>query len=203
MPRKADPSKRIVDAAMHLAGQIGWADLKVTDIAAEAGISVADVLTCYSGKPAILAAHFDRMDAAMVAGADADLQSQPVRDRLFDLIMRRLDAMAPHKAAIRNIARDLARDPVSGACASLRLGKSMALALEAAGLSPAGLGGLVQIKGLGAIYLATLRVWFRDESEDMSATMAALDKSLRRADDMMARLCRRSARAGSKDSGDD
>ncbi len=52
--------------------------------------------------------------------------------------------------------------------------------LEAARLSPEGLAGEVRVRGLVALYLATLRVWLRDESADMSKTMATLDGYLRR-----------------------
>jgi hypothetical protein len=38
------------------------------------------------------------------------------------------------------------------------------------------------------IYLATLGVWLRDESEDKARTMAALDKQLRRAEALVLRL---------------
>ena len=58
----------------------------------------------------------------------------------------------------------------------------MAWSLEAAGIGASGLLGLIRIKGLGLIYLAALRVWLEDESPDMSATMARLDKDLKRAE---------------------
>jgi hypothetical protein len=64
----------------------------------------------------------------------------------------------------------------------------MAVLLEAAGISTEGVGGLVRIKGLGAVYLATLRRWLGDESEDKAATMAALDRMLRRGEGWLAML---------------
>ena len=44
----------------------------------------------YPSKRAILAAFVDRIDAAMTADLDPEFGSEPARDRLFDLIMRRL-----------------------------------------------------------------------------------------------------------------
>jgi hypothetical protein len=51
--------------------------------------------------------------------------------------------------------------------------------LEAAGISTVGLGGIVAVKLTVAAYLATSRVWLRDDSPDLAPTMAALDRRLR------------------------
>jgi hypothetical protein len=67
----------------------------------------------------------------------------------------------------------------------------MALMLEAAGVSSSGIAGALRTKGLGAIYLATMRDWFRDDSTDKARTMAALDARLRRAESWARRLDRR------------
>jgi hypothetical protein len=64
----------------------------------------------------------------------------------------------------------------------------MALMLEAAGLATGGVRGVLRIKGLALIYLATLRVWLRDESADKARTMAALDTQLRRTEALVLRL---------------
>ena len=64
----------------------------------------------------------------------------------------------------------------------------MALMLEAAGLAAGGARGVLRIKGLALVYLASLRVWLKDESADKARTMAALDKQLRRAESLMQRL---------------
>jgi ubiquinone biosynthesis protein COQ9 len=54
--------------------------------------------------------------------------------------------------------------------------------LEAAGVDSRGAFGKLRAKALAAVWLYTLRAWTRDESADMSATMAALDKALDRLD---------------------
>ena len=54
--------------------------------------------------------------------------------------------------------------------------------LEAAGISASGPFGLLRTKGLLAVWLAALRVWLADDSNDLSRTMAALDRYLRRAE---------------------
>jgi hypothetical protein len=54
--------------------------------------------------------------------------------------------------------------------------------LEGAGIAARGPRGRLRRKGLLGVWLWTLRVWQRDDSEDLSATMAALDQALARAE---------------------
>ncbi len=58
----------------------------------------------------------------------------------------------------------------------------MAWMLEAAGLSSAGIRGRFRVRALAVLYLCVLRVFVRDDSEDLAKTMAALDRRLRQAE---------------------
>jgi AcrR family transcriptional regulator len=177
---KADLATHVIEVAFALAAERGWRDLALADIAAEAKVPMADLYALYRSKQAILAAFSRQVDNAMLAEADAP--EGPAKDRLFDLLMRRFDELDPHKAGLTRIAEDTGRDPLSLVCSLARLDRSMAATLEAAGLSTSGLRGLLRIKGLTAIYLAGLRAWLRDDSDDKAKTMAALDRALTRVD---------------------
>ena len=125
----------------------------------------------------MLAAFHRRVDRAALAGAgDA---GEPPRDRLFDALMRRFDALAPHRAALRAILRDSLGDPAAllGAPALLF---SMAWMLESAGLSAAGWRGRMRVHVLAGLYLSLFRVFLEDDGTDLAKTMAALDRRLRR-----------------------
>jgi ubiquinone biosynthesis protein COQ9 len=65
------------------------------------------------------------------------------------------------------------------ACATKR---SLRWLAQSAGVDLAGLRGELKLRGLVAIWLWTLRAWERDETADLSATMAALDAALNRAE---------------------
>jgi hypothetical protein len=60
--------------------------------------------------------------------------------------------------------------------------------LEAAGVSATGLRGEIAKRGLAIVWAWGIRAWLRDESEDLSATMAAVDVALARADQIAARF---------------
>ncbi len=198
MPRKVDVVERVIDAAMSLAAERGWRDLSLAEIAQAAKLPLSEVYPEFPSKQAILGRLMRRVDAAVLAEEDRDPAEGRARDRLFDVIMRRFDALRPYKAGLGNVIYDQCRDPLAALCALPRLCGSMALMLESARLSAAGPIGCLRVKGLTAIYLATLGDWLRDDSADMAKTMASLDRRLARADDLLGRLprCGRRAAAG-------
>jgi AcrR family transcriptional regulator len=189
-PKQADPSKSVIPAALRLAAERGWADLALADIAAAAKLSLAELYAVYASKTAILIALSRDVDRQVLAGIEDDAE-ESTRDRLFDLIMKRFDALAPYRDGLAAVGRDAGRDPVAALCGMGQLARSMALMLEAAGVSSSGLAGTLRTKALGVIYLATMRDWFRDDSADKARTMAALDARLRRAEGWARRLDRR------------
>ena len=191
--RPANP-RQMLDRALGLVAERGWSGTSLVEMAAAAGVPLDTFHRHYPSKAAILRALSHRVDTAMLAGIEP-AAGEGARDRLFDAIMRRFDALNPHKAAVRAIARDIGRDPLALACRTGPLCRVLSLTLEAADLDAGGLRGLARIEGLSWIYLSTLRTWLRDESEDMAKTMAALDRRLRTADRMISALCRAVPRA--------
>jgi len=175
MAKKPDLAARIVDAALVLAAREGWRSVSLAAVAAEADISVLQLYAIYRSKAAILDAFHRRLDAAALADAAAAADERP-RDRLFDVVMRRFDALQPHKPAVAAIARDAASDPLLN---------SMGWMLEVAGISASGFIGRARAKLLLGIYLSVLRVWLADDSADMTRTMAALDSRLRLAENWL------------------
>ncbi|WP_340115682.1 TetR family transcriptional regulator [Pelagibius sp. 7325] len=182
-----EPRRQVIDAAFALALEQGWRDLSLAEIAEAAGLPLSEVYPLFPSKQAILDGFSREVDAQMLAEGSEGLDS-PARDRLFDMVMRRFDALQPYKEALGVILQDQLRDPLAACCGLGRLGRSMAATLEAAGFSTTGCRGVLRVKGLAAIYLSTVRVWLRDDSEDMAATMAHLDKQLSRIDNLVGRL---------------
>ena len=186
---KAPIPDRIIDAMLSLTAEKGWTRTSLHEIAAEADVSLAQLHEHYPSKPAILSACMKRVDHQVLAGTGKPSKDETTRDRLFDVLMRRFDAMKPYKEGIRGILRDIPRDPPAALFLACRAKNSMRWMLEAAGVSCTGLFGKIQVKGAVAIYTATMRVWLNDDSDDMGKTMAFLDKRLSRAEAVMDRAC--------------
>lgn len=171
-------------AAMRAAAGVGWRRTRLADIAEEAGLSLADLHARYASKEALLDGFFRHIDRTVLTGAQksADEESS-YRDRLFDILMQRFDALNPYKDGIRVVVRDTGSGGITEIlCGGCRLLRSMRWMLEAAGIGTAGWLGGLRVKGLAVVFAATVQVWLRDDSEDMAKTMAALDRNLRRAE---------------------
>ena len=185
-PKKTDPKRHVIDTAMTLAAERGWRRLTLGEIAEAAGLTLAELRAQISSKPAILLALNDLVDEAMLAAGPGDGDS--ARERLFEVLMRRFEALQPYKDGLASALRDGPGDPLAALCGGLALLRSMAWTLEAAGIGSAGFVGLTRTKVLSGIYLSTIPVWLRDDSDDLGRTMAALDKRLARAESL-ATLC--------------
>ena len=188
-----DVSTTIIDAAFSLWEARGWRDVSLTDIAAETGLSLEQVRAAFPCKTAIVGGLLRRIDEEMAAGgtdaADTINADDSARDRLFDVLMRRFDALAAYKGGLAAILGDGRAQPLIGLIVLPRFLCAMAGMLDAAGLSTKGIPGVLRVEGLALIYANAFRVWLRDDSSDMAKTMAALDKGLRQAE-MVAGLCR-------------
>lgn len=184
MAKTSDKSDPVVRAAFELAARLGWRHVGLADIADHSKLSLADLYERYGSKNDILLAFARAIDKAVLAGAEAPSEDESVRDRLFDALMRRFEALAPYKGGLAAILRDGAGGPLALLCGGASLLRSMAWTLESVGVGSNGLIGRIRTKGLAAVYLSTLRVWLRDDSEDLAPTMAALDRRLARAESL-------------------
>ena len=116
MAMQSESGARIVDAALDLAAQRGWRRTSLADIAAAADMELAELYRIAPSKASILAAFATRIDEAMLADPDPKLADEPIRDRLFALVMRRFDAMQPYREAVCALAAPGAADPIELAC---------------------------------------------------------------------------------------
>lgn len=178
-PGSGDAKARIVAAALKLAAERRWTRITLGEIAKAARMPIAELLAALPSKPAILTELQRQTDRAALAGGPGEGNA---RERLFELLMRRFDALAPHRAGLRSIARSAPADPLGIVCSYGQLLQSMRLMLAGAGLPADGLAGLVAGPALAGIYLSVLPIFLAEESTDQARTMAALDRRLRRVD---------------------
>ncbi len=172
-----------LDAFLGLIGERGYDNVTLRDVAEAAGLGVAELYRQHADKAALVAAFLARVDREVLAGAPSrNDPEETARDRLFDAMMRRYDALRPHRAAWRAIRRAVARDPVLALRLAEPLRRSLAATLEAASLSSDGLSGALRQNGLLAIHFAVSRIFDSDDSSDLSKTMAALDGRLKTAE---------------------
>lgn len=176
-------AETVLDVFIGLISERGFAEVTLRDVASAADLGLADLYRLYPDKVALAAAFMARVDAEVLAGTPRQADpEETARDRLFDVMMRRYDALKPYRAALAAIRRAATRDPLLALALGPPLRRSMAAMLEAAALPSDGLRGAVRQNGLLAIHYAVARVFDRDDTADLSKTMAALDSRLKMAE---------------------
>lgn len=177
------PGDRALDAFLRLIAEKGFAAVALRDVAQEAGLGFAELYGLHSDKVSLIAAFMARVDAEVLAGTPSVVDTEETaRDRLFDVMMRRYDALKPHREAMRALRLAALRDPLLALAMGPALRRSMAAMLEAASIPSDGLGGAVRQNGLLVIHQAVSRVFDKDETDDLSKTMASLDSRLKTAE---------------------
>jgi ubiquinone biosynthesis protein COQ9 len=178
----------IEESYLQLIAEAGWPGATLSALAAKLETPLARVIERHPTRFDLLAAVGRWADLKAVAGADGEGGSQAVRDRLFELIMARLDALSAHRPAVRALMRAARLDPGLAGFFARQLPRSMTTLAECAGVDASGVLGGLKVKALTALYLSVARTWLEDESEDLAKTMAALDKALAQAESWANRI---------------
>lgn len=169
----------LIRAAMARAEAVGWSHVTIVEAARQAGLPLDEARERFPTRATVL------LRLGMLADQSAlvdDGSTGSVRERLFDLLMKRIDVLQQYRGGVVSVLRALPFDPALSVLLSAATLDSMGWIAAAANVETAGLAGRLRVKGLVAVWLQTVRAWSRDESEDLSATMAALDKALDRAE---------------------
>jgi AcrR family transcriptional regulator len=185
-----DARSAIVEAMMKLAADRRFEEISIRDIAAEAGVSLADFRDAFPSKGAVLAGFSRKIDRVVLATPLGELSSSSARDRLFDVLMRRIDAMAPYREALRGVSAWLRRDPPALIEMNRLVVNSMRFMLEAAEIDSDGPAGALKLQGLALAWSRVFQVWLDDAPPDFAKTMATLDRELSRGERIVGGLNR-------------
>jgi AcrR family transcriptional regulator len=185
--KPTDPRGKIVDALMELASEHRFEDISIRDICKTAGVSLADFRDAFPSKGAVLAGFSRRIDRAVLAQDSEVMADEGLRERLFDILMRRLEAMAPYREGLREASAWLRRNPSSALAINQVIMGSMRFMLEAAGIEvEGGAAGAIKLQGLAFAWARIVGVWLEDDDAGLSKTMAALDRELTRGERVVA-----------------
>ena len=177
-PRGTSNRDKAVDALMALLAEHSFEEIGLAEVAGRAGIKLSELRAVFGSTFAILGAHIKDIDNIVLDGGDADMAEEPARERLFDVLMRRIEALAPYKDAVRSIMRSARRHPSLALALNAMAVRSQKWMLEAAGIGAAGPRGTLRAQGAALMFGGVLTVWLDDDEEGLDRTMAALDRGL-------------------------
>jgi AcrR family transcriptional regulator len=177
-PRAGSDRDKAVAALMELLAEQSFEDIGLAEVAGRAGIKLSQLRAEFGSTLAILGAHIKQIDNIVLDGGDADMAEETPRDRLFDVLMRRLEALAPYKDAVRSIMRTARRSPGLALALNAMAVRSQGWMLEAAGIGASGPRGALRAQGAALMFARVMTVWIDDDEEGLDRTMAALDRGL-------------------------
>jgi len=177
-PRGTSDRDKAIDALMALLAEQSFEDIGLAEVAGRASLKLSQLRAEFGSTLAIFAAHTKDIDRAVLAGGDTDMTDEPPRERLFDVLMRRLEAMAPYKEAVRSMLHSARRNPGLAFALNCMAVRSQTWMLEAAGINAAGRKGALRAQGAALMFARVLSVWLHDDDPALDRTMAALDRGL-------------------------
>ncbi len=177
-PRGNSDRDKAVDAMMTLLAEHRFENIGLAEVAGHAGLKLSELRAEFGSTLAIVAAHIKDIDRAVLAGDASDMTEEPARERLFDVLMRRLEALAPYKDAVRSLMRSARRNPGLALALNAMAVRSQQWMLEAAGIGASGPRGALRAHGAALMFARVLGVWFDDDEPGMNRTMAALGRGL-------------------------
>jgi ubiquinone biosynthesis protein COQ9 len=171
----------LANAARKLAATRPWQDISLRDLCVSADVTLAACAQEGVTKAHIAAKLDSELDQALLANAHDIDQSQSVRDRLFDVVMGRYDAMEEHRAGWQSILNGELGDPLARVARQARRTHTASWALEACGITASDMRGAGQSIGLARIIRQCDKQWCED-GPDLAKTMAFLDQELRKSE---------------------
>jgi AcrR family transcriptional regulator len=182
------PKDAIIEALLELAGERHWEDIPLADVAARANVSLSTFREFFPSKGAVLGAFMRKIDRIVLDGAGSiDAELTP-KERLFEVLMRRLDALKPYRPGLESISEWSLRDPLGATALNKEAVNSMRFMLEAAGIDSEGPMGAFKLQGLALAWRHVLATWFTDDSPDLAATKSVLERELARGGAVLSRV---------------
>ncbi len=177
-PRGDSDRDKAIDALMALLTEHSFEQIGIAEVAGRAGLKLSQLRAEFGSTLAIVAAHIKDIDRSVLAGGSADVEEEPARERLFDVLMRRLEALAPYKEAVHSLLRSARRHPGLALALNAMAVRSQRWMLEAAGIGASGPRGALRAQGAALMFARVLSVWFDDDEPGLDRTMAALGRGL-------------------------
>ena len=172
--------EKIIAAFFVLLEDKPFAAIGFNDIAQRSGLSLAQVRGEFASTFAVLAAYVKATDRAVLAQDMHDMSEEPARERLFDVLMRRLEVLTEQRNAVRSLLRSSRSNPPLALALNGLAVRSQQWMLTAAGINASGPRGMIRAQGLALLFASVLRTWVDDDDPGQARTMAALDRALGR-----------------------
>ena len=177
--------KKLINKGFALIREIGWNNFDIKTLSKKEKISEEEISFFFSCKYSLIERFTKMIDSEVESNLSFDeMKESSVKDNLFEVIMLRFDVMEPYKIALSKLIKSAKKNPALFSVISKNVINSMDFYLEISNSYKGLTIDLFKKNFLFIIYSYTFKIWLEDNSDDLSKTMAALDKSLSIADNL-------------------
>lgn len=177
----------LLQSCLDVLNEEGWSHFSFVKASQRSGLPLQNYRERFEKPEDVMGALFAHIDERLLEELEGeDLSGMPPRERLFEVLITRLEVSTPYKLALRSFWA--AKDGPASLCLAPRGMTSMAWMLERASIPNKGIRGALRVQGLMGVYLMLLQTWFQDDTPDMAKTMAFLDQALSRVERLVKAL---------------
>ena len=125
------------------------------------------------GQQSLMETYDDIQDAGAVS----------IREKIIESLLHWFETYAPYRPQIEQLKRSARSHPDLALRLFVGLEALIRHILVVSGDPAPGFKGMVRVKGVAGVFLATARVWMKDESDDLATTMKTLDQRMSQAEE--------------------
>ena len=112
-----------------------------------------------------------------------DAGAVTIREKIIESLLHWFETYAPYRLQIDQLNRSARGHPDLALRLFIGLEALIRRIVVMSGDPALGFRGVVRVKGVAGVFLATTRVWMRDDSDDLAATMKVLDQRMSQAEE--------------------
>ena len=189
MNEKENKKNKIIKQAFQLIESNGWKNFSITKLSKEKQIDIK-ILKLYFKNRYDFLKYFSKMiDEEVISEIDVEeFKDNSVKDNLFELVMLRFEKLEEFKNCLKVLIKEIRNQPKELKTILCSLMNSFELFITISSGKKRDFFDFLKINALFLIYIKSFQVWLNDNSKEMSATMAEVDKWLSQSEKFLLNL---------------
>jgi len=189
MKNSSETEKNYIKKGFDLINDIGWDKFSIEKLSTKENIPVRDLKVFFKCKYSIV----DKFSIMIDKNIESKLRSEDFKDSskkdiLFELIMMRFDEMEEFKGSLAKILDVSKNKPLLASIITRNVMNTMDFFLELSNSYSNYAFDVLKKNFLFLIYSITFKTWLSDNTNDLSKTMAELDKLLSTAENFQQKV---------------
>ena len=189
MKNSSETEKNYIRKGFDLINDIGWNKFSIEKLSAKENIPVKNLKIFFKCKYSIVDKFSTMIDQNIESKLRIeDFKDSSKKDILFELIMMRFDEMEEFKGSLAKVLDASKNKPLMISIITKNVMNTMDFFLELSNSYNNYAFDLLKKNFLFIIYSITFKTWLSDNTEDLSKTMAELDKLLSTAENFQQKV---------------